>query len=186
MRRSSHEVRICQNRAPKNARSSGESPMTGPNARSTSLKSVPTSPAVRGNCDGMRNVGLPYCVKPTRVVGTRCRRRPECCAPCRLRAGRAREPLPQSRALSVRAQRSCQLRRRLERSPCAACGTFKTLHRKENPVQFHPASVQPLWLFVSFLSACSNRAIACCPLMRRATFSYTRKTKFGSSVTCKN
>ena len=71
IRRASQEVRICQKRAPKNASSSGDSPMTGPNARSASVTSVPASPPVRGNCAGMTNVGLPYWVKPTRVVETR-------------------------------------------------------------------------------------------------------------------
>ena len=33
--------------------------------------SVPASPPVRGNCAGITNVGLPYWVKPTRVVDTR-------------------------------------------------------------------------------------------------------------------
>ena len=58
----SQEVRICQKRAPKNARSSGVRPVTGPNARRISRSSVPASAGVCGKIAGMRNVGFPYCV----------------------------------------------------------------------------------------------------------------------------
>src|SRR5262249_10827499 len=50
-------------------------------------------------------------------------------------------PPPQSRARSIRARRSCQPRRRLERSPWSACGTFTKTGGEENHAHFHPAVV---------------------------------------------
>ena len=55
-------------RAPKKARSSGVRSVIGPKARRMSRNTVPASAGVRGNAAGMTNVGLPYCVMPTRVV----------------------------------------------------------------------------------------------------------------------
>ena len=70
-RRSLHEVRICQTRAPKKARSSGVRSVMGPNARRISRNTAPASAGVSGKAAGVTKVGFPYCVNPTRVVGTR-------------------------------------------------------------------------------------------------------------------
>ena len=70
-RRSLHEVRICQTRAPKNARSSGVRSVTGPN---NSRISRNTRRRHRRACAetaaGTTKVGFPYCVNPSRVVGS--------------------------------------------------------------------------------------------------------------------
>ena len=70
-RRSWHEVRICQMRAPKNARSSGVRSADRPEHQQDVPQQVPASRGVSGKPAGTTNVGLPYCVNSSRVVGTR-------------------------------------------------------------------------------------------------------------------
>ena len=70
-RRSWHDVRSCQIRAPKWARSFGVSSATGPKPARIAPSTEPTSPGLRGNRTGTLNVGRSYWLSAQRAVGTR-------------------------------------------------------------------------------------------------------------------